>query len=228
MPIAVKGGRAPVGGAMKLAQSLRVGLRSVRMNSVPMAVLWSLAGVLVLGYYRSPQVSAAVAPVARWQTESGWIAAALNRVVFCGLLPGCFLVAMPSLRPPKVAWTVAAYCLWGGLWGVACDAFFKLQTAVFGGGHDLPTLVGKVLVDQLVWNVLVCMPANALFFPWVESGFVRLGSVRRGFLSMLIANWIVWAPVMVAVYAFPLPLQVQLVGLAGSLWMLVALRSGRR
>lgn len=56
---------------------------------------------------------------------------------------------------------------------------------------------------------------------------VALASVRRGFGPMLISNWIVWSPVMAAVYLFPLPLQVQIVGLAGALWMLVALRSGK-
>lgn len=45
---------------------------------------------------------------------------------------------------------------------------------------------------------------------------------------MLVANWIVWVPVTVVVYAFPLPLQIQLVGLASSFWMLVALKSGMK
>ena len=47
-------------------------------------------------------------------------------------------------------------------------------------------------------------------------------------LILLVANWIVWIPVSVAVYAFPLPLQIQLVGLASSFWMLVALRAAAK
>ena len=43
-------------------------------------------------------------------------------------------------------------------------------------------------------------------------------------LPMLVSNWIVWIPVMVVNYVFPLPLQIQLVGLASAFWMLVALR----
>lgn len=206
---------------------LRVALAAVRANVVPLVVLWTAALAAIVGYLTVPSCTALFEPLARWQTEGGWIAAFLNRVLFCGLLPGVFLVAVPSLRPRKVGWVVLAYSLWAGLWGVLCDGFFTLQAAVFGSGHDVLTVVKKTLVDQLVWNVALCTPANALFFPWVESGFTRPGSVRRGFGPMLIANWIVWSPVMIAVYLFPLPLQVQLVGLAGALWMLVALRSGK-
>ena len=213
---------------MKPEESFRVALRSFRANAVPIAVLWLVAGLTVAGYYRVPAVRSLLEPLSVWQCRSGWIAAFLNRAVFCGLVPGVFLVFLPALRPPKVGRTVLAYCLWGGLWGILGDGFFLLQSAAFGDGHDFATLAKKTLVDQLVWTVAICTPANAVFFPWVEGGFAKTGSVRRGFFPMLFSNWIVWMPVMVAVYAFPLPLQVQLVGLAGALWMLVALRIGRR
>ena len=204
-----------------------MGLNAVRVNAVPMVLLWLLAGLTVFAYYRVDAAAVVFGPLAKWQTESGWVAAFLNRVIFCGLLPGLFLLAVPSLRPPKVGWVVLAYSLWAGLWGVLCDGFFTLQAYVFGSGHDALTLLKKTLVDQLVWNVAICTPANAVFFPWVESGFTRRGSVRKSFGPMLVANWIVWLPVMAVVYVFPLPLQVQLVGLAGALWMLIALRSGK-
>ena len=97
----------------------------------------------------------------------------------------------------------------------------------------MATLVKKTLVDQLVWNVFLCTPVNAMFFPWVARDF-RAAERRDGrafirdCLVLLVTNWIVWIPVTLVVYAFPLPLQIQLVGLAGSFWMLVALRSAEK
>ena len=160
-------------------------------------------------------------------------AAFLNRVIFCGVIPGVFLWSVKSIRPPRPLLTVCVYSLWGGLWGVACDGFYTFQDAVFGSGTDVATLVRKTLVDQLVWNVFICTPVNAIFFPWVAGNFKRgPGRSCRDFaqdcLVLLVANWIVWIPVTVAVYAFPLPLQIQLVGLACSFWMLVALRAAAR
>ena len=212
---------------------MRIGWESVKANAVPMVVLWLLAALTVLVYYRVPESDAVFSPLVKWQTESGWIAAFLNRVVFCGVIPGIFLLSVKSIRPSRPLLTVGVYSLWGGLWGVACDGFFTLQTAVFGAGTDLATLVKKTLVDQLAWNVFLCTPVNAVFFPWVAHDFKR-GPKRscRDFvqdcLAMLVANWIVWVPVTVVVYAFPLPLQIQLVGLACSFWMLVALRAAAR
>ena len=198
-----------------------------------MVVLWVLAALAVFGYYRVPSFAALLEPVADWQRDGGWAAAFLNRVAFCGVLPGVFLFSMKAIRPPRPLLTIAVYSLWGGLWGIACDVFFTLQGAVFGTGADMATLVKKTLVDQFAWNVFVCTPVNAVFFPWVARDFKR-GPRRscRAFvqdcLVLLVANWIVWIPVTAIVYAFPLPLQIQLVGLACSFWMLVALRAAAR
>lgn len=223
---------------MKFRDALVVGLHSVRANVVPMAVLWLAAVALVLSYHAVPSVAAVLEPLARWQTASGWAAAFLNRVVFCGLLPGVFMVTVPSIRPPRVGWVVLTYCLWGGLWGVITDGFFTLQQAVFGAGADFVTLTAKTLVDQFVWNVVICTPVNALFFAWVSRDF-KSGPpiVWRRFLGeaclpMLVSNWIVFVPVTAVTYAFPLALQIQLGGFVGAFWMLVALRAaavaGRR
>lgn len=202
-------------------------------NAVPMVALWVLAALTVLVFYRVPAADAVFGPLVEWQTESGWIAAFLNRVIFCGVIPGVFLLGVKSIRPSRPLLTIAVYSLWGGLWGVACDGFFTLQTAVFGTGTDVATLVKKTLVDQFAWDVFICTPVNAVFFPWVGRDFKR--GPRRGCrdfaqdcLVLLVSNWIVWIPVTVIVYAFPLPLQIQLVGFACSFWMLVALRAAAR
>ena len=132
---------------VKFRDALSVGLRSVRANAVPMVVLWAIAVALVLAYHAIPAVAAALEPISRWQTAGGWGAAFLNRVVFCGLLPGVFMVTVPSIRPPRVGWVVLTYCLWGGLWGVIADGFFTLQQAVFGAGADFQTLAAMTAVD---------------------------------------------------------------------------------
>ena len=222
----------------KFRDALSVGLRSVWANAVPMVVLWAIAVALVLAYHAIPAVAAALEPISRWQTAGGWGAAFLNRVVFCGLLPGVFMVTVPSIRPPRVGWVVLTYCLWGGLWGVIADGFFTLQQAVFGAGTDSLTLVAKTAVDQFVWNMIICTPVNAVFFAWVSRDFKPGPSLNgRTFLKetclpMLVSNWIVFIPVTVVTYAFPLPLQIQLGGFVGAFWMLVALHaaavSGRR
>lgn len=216
-----------------VSRAVGKGLKAIGDNLVPMVVLWSLAALAVFGYYRVPDFAALLEPVSDWQRDGGWVAAFLNRVIFCGVIPGVFLWSVKSIRPPRPLLTIVVYSLWGGLWGIACDVFFTLQTVVFGAGTDVATLVQKTVVDQLVWNVFLCTPVNAVFFPWAARDF-RSAERRdcheflQDCLTLLVTNWIVWIPVTVVVYAFPLPLQIQLVGLACSFWMLVALRAAAR
>ena len=111
---------------------LGIALKSIRANLVPMAVLWLLAALTVWGYYRFPQIAAILEPLAKWQRDTGWPAAVVNRTVFCGLLPGVFLLTVRSIRPRHPWRTVLANCLWMGQWGLLSNAFFTLQAQVFG------------------------------------------------------------------------------------------------
>ena len=212
---------------------VRTAWTSVRANARPMFVLWAFAGLLVATYYAVPGGAALFSPLMDWQTKGGWLAAFLNRVLFLALLPGVFLVTVKAIRPPRPYLTILAYALWGGAWGVFDDVFFTRLADWFGDGTDLLTLVRKTLVGQLVGTILVGLVPGTLFFRWVAADFsaarVRAEGLHRFFrescLSLLIANWIVWIPVNVCTFAFPLPLQIQLVGLAGCFWMLVGLRT---
>ena len=219
---------------MRVPGPVRIGLESVKANAVPMVVLWSVAVSVVVAYYRCPVVASLLEPFEKWQSAQGELAAFANRVVFCGLLPGAFMVLMRSIRPPRVGRTVLAYSIWGGVMGILFDWFSSFQAYVFGAGVDWHTLVKKTIVDQFVWNVLFCTPAGALFYSWVSHDFnwkapeSFMSFILRDCLTILVSNWLVWIPVMLAIYAFPTPLQVQLVGLASSFWMLVALKAGGR
>ena len=160
----------------------------------------------------------------------------MNRVVFCGILPGVFLLTMKSIRPQHPWTTVLANCAWMGAWGIASNAFFTFQSRIFGSGHDIATLACKVLVDKCMWSALFCVPLNSLFFFWEGRGFSfsrcradwPRSYLRQIYLPILLADFMVWIPVQFAVYMFPVELQIQLVGLAGAFWSLVGLASGAR
>lgn len=208
---------------------------SARTNLVPMVVLWLLAAAMVLAYYRFPGVAAALEPLARWQTECGWLASFLNRLFFAGVVPGIFLVTVKALKVRYPLRVACAQGVWCGLWGILCGWFYELQALVVGNDVSLSTLLLKVTIDQFVWTVLVVAPANGVFFLWMgqDFSFARTRRVwpRRFYselvLPILVPNWCLWIPVVVIVYAFPLPLQVQVSGLALSASMLLSMSIGR-
>jgi len=57
-------------------------------------------------YYTVPGVAETLEPLSRFQKASGCLGAFANRMVFCGFLPGVFLLAVPSLHPERPYLTV--------------------------------------------------------------------------------------------------------------------------
>ena len=212
-----------------------IGWEAIKRNRLPMVILWVVSVVTVLAYYTLPAVSAALEPLARWQRESGWLAAFLNRVIFCGLIPGMFIVCVKSLRPKHVMAVIAVQTVWSGICGVVSDCMFSLNAQMFGTGVDFLTLCVKTAICQFVWTPLFFAPLGAIVYFWMGRDFSILRFSRElpsrfyyGLvLPNLLVNWALWIPVTFAIHMFPTPLQIQLSGLASSLFSLMLLAIGR-
>ena len=218
-----------------MKRAISIGIQSVRANLVPMVVLWVMAAMTVGIYYWIPGGDGVFKPFAAWQRDSGWVAAFLNRVLFCGLLPGVFLLAIKSIRPRRPLVTILAQTLWCGIWGVVFDFYFRWLDSCLGSGTDFLTLAVKTVADEFVLTAFLSAPADAVFFFWIGRNF-SLRQVHdewpRSFyrdlvLPNLISNWCVWVPVSFAVFAFPLVLQIQVSGFAAAFWTLMCLQIGR-
>ena len=200
-----------------------------------MAALWAVSVAMVLAYYVLPAVPAALEPLARWQRESGWLAAFLNRVVFCGLIPGAFIICVKSLRPKHVVAVITVQTVWSGICGVVSDWMFSLNARLFGTGVDFLTLCIKTAVCQFVWTPLFFAPLGAIVYFWMGRDFSILRFRRElpprfyhGLvLPNLLVNWALWIPVTFVIHMFPTPLQIQLSGLASALFSLMLLAIGR-
>ena len=215
---------------------LRIGWNSIRANWVPMLVLWAAAALMAVAYYRIPWFADVLAPVGRWQARNGVVAAFATQFVFCGVLPAIFLHAVRGIRTDRPLLKCLLQSVWSGCWGVVYLWFYSLQARMFGEGHDIATLLSKVAFDEFVWSPFTSVPLTSLFFLWLGSGFslertvqtCRRGFFRRVLLPTLFSNWAVWIPTVTAIYAFPLDLQIFMLGLVSCFWMLVCLQLGKR
>lgn len=216
--------------------AIRIGMVSARANILPMVVLWALAAALVGAYYLLGPFREMLEPVAVWHRECGWRTAFVSQMIFCGILPGVFLLAIRSIRPRHPFLTILAQSLWCGGFGVCCNELFRLMADVFGDNAHVSTVLVKSAFDQFVWTVAVIAPANAVFFFWVgrDFSFARVKRewpspfFRRMVLPNLIPNWIVWIPVSFAIFSFPFPLQIHVNGIVCTFWTLMCIQIGRR
>ena len=218
------------------ATAFRIGLAAARANLVPMVMLWALAGVSVGAYYFLAPFREMLEPIAAWHGTWGWRAAFISQAVFCGILPGAFLLAIRSIRPQHPFLTILAQSLWCGTFGICCNELFHLMARSFGDNAHVSTVLVKSAFDQFVWTVAVIAPANAVFFFWVGRDF-SLERVKREWpspffrrmvLPNLIPNWIVWIPMSLAIFAFPFPLQIHVNGIVCAFWTLMCIQIGKR
>lgn len=215
---------------------MRIEIASVRANLLPIVILWGLAGTAVAAYYLTQGVAGSLKVFADWQAEYGKLASFANRFVCGGVVPGVFLLTMPSIRPQRAVATVLAQALWCGLMGIAVDVFFALQGAWFGTEPSLGVAVVKTLVDQFVFCVLFVTPLNALFYAWMGNGFSfrRNGGGMtwdwfvRSYLGNIVMNWAITIPTLVAVYSFPMELQITVSGFIGAVQALLFIFIGRK
>ena len=68
-----------------------------------------------------PGIDRGLEPLRKWQIESGWMAAFLNRFFFCGVVPGVFFLSIRSIRPQMPIATAFAQGVWGGVSGIILD-----------------------------------------------------------------------------------------------------------
>lgn len=202
-----------------------------------MFALWGVACAVVIFYWRSEAFCGIMETVVRMQVAGGYGAAFLNRLIFCGFVPGAFILSLPHLRPSRCAGMIVLLtALWCGAWGMVCDGFYRAQELCFGAERTLGVALMKTFVDQFVFNVFVIAPSSAAFYFWTANGLDVRKTLRRWpkdwgtgiVLPNLVTGWCVNIPVFLALYYLPQPLQVQLSGLVSSFWTLVALRIGRR
>jgi hypothetical protein len=118
-----------------------------------------------------------------------------------------------------------------GFLGVATDAFYAVQSAVWGGLPSSGQIVAKVIADQFLWTVVFANPYQTLLYVFKDCGFrpqafqQRITPFKmfyvREMLAVLITNWAFWIPTAAILYSLPLDLQLVISRLAIIIWVLL-------
>ena len=109
------------------------------------------------------------------------------------------------------------------------DLFYRFQHHVFGPSDTVFVIIAKVLVDAFVYCPLIAMPEAVCVFLWRDHNYTHRGfhgwSPSRFYalriFPVLMANWMVWIPVVTVIYSLPPALGIPFFIIAQTFWVMV-------
>lgn len=199
----------------------RLSVAGFRTNLIPGVVLWLVGFGVALAYYKMDSAKGLFDEVMGVKQDHGFLYSFLATGLFGGLIPFLYLFAAGKIKKGMVPSYGAFFVFYWAFRGVEVDAFYRLQSTLFGDGLDWATIAIKVCVDQFVYCIVWSAPITATFYGWKDAGFSWLRfcqtMTRQAFLfevaRLLLTTWILWIPATAIIYSLPLSLQVPLFNL---------------
>ncbi len=207
-------------------------LRALRANLIPGLLLQFLMAFMAAAYFLSPGARHAFEKLAIIRSNWGFLFSFIGTSAASAILPEFLRLLIP--RQAVVNSTTLGQRLlfaipFWGLIGMQVDLFYRLQYALFGPSDSTLVIMKKVLVDAFLYCPLLAMPQAVCVFIWRDHAFTLEGF--RGhhpvtfyalrIFPVLMANWMVWIPLVSIIYSLPAALGVPFFIVAQSFWVMV-------
>ncbi len=116
----------------------------------------------------SPSARPIFNEVARWKSAGGFLYSILATALFAGVIPFIFLQLRRESGSGSTWRTFLFVTVFWGYRGLEIDAFYRLQSLLFGSQPTLETVAAKVACDLFVYNVCVGRPPSDVDLPLDE------------------------------------------------------------
>jgi hypothetical protein len=212
-------------------------VRAARANFVPGLVLWSIGLALVIAYYFHPPTHAALERLVGLRAKIGLLFPILGTVLCGAILPVLYLRRDPAVRNDYRFKNIVFLCLFWAYKGIEIEFWYRFLAYVIGPGNDVRTVAIKGFIDQAIYCPFFAVPLTVIGLSFNHAGLraapliadFRAGHwYRRHIFPTLLANAIIWVPVVCLVYSMPLSLQTVLFDLVLCFYILIVAHLTRR
>jgi hypothetical protein len=204
---------------------------AIKANFIPGLILWAVGLTIVLSYYFYAPVTEKMDQFGKLVEGWGYAYALLATPIFGAVLPFAmqFLVKTSdgsSRQPLSVLPFNVAFWAYRG---VEIALLYKMQDWVFRNVHRGISVPVRGVIDQFFFVPIWAVPTMVLMYLWRDNGFSykRLGAVlERNWYSqrvmpIMIANWVIWVPGVMLIYALPQVLQTPMMNLILCLFVMI-------
>ena len=187
------------------------------------------AVALVAIYYQSRGLQAWCSELADFKAKGGLPFAALAGAFAGGIIPE-FVKWVTGNGSKKQAWQeVACVSLYFAFMGFSVDILYTFFGRIYGMGHEPLTILKKTASDMGVFCPLIAVSTTVVAFTWKDVGFswTKMCEAFSGggywdrYIKVLLPNWMIWIPVVSAIYCLPVNLQFLTAQLAEAAWSIV-------
>jgi len=205
---------------------------ALKANPLPGLILQAIMAGMALAYLFHPSSRSAFEELAILRSRWGLLFSFIGTSLASSIFPEFLRLLLPKTAQ-KNALGLRARLLFGipfwGLIGMQVDLFYRLQYFLFGPSETIPIIAQKVLVDAFVYCPLLAMPQAVCAFIWRDHGFSFQGFHGHRPLPfyalkvfpVLMANWMVWIPLVCIIYSLPPALGIPFFIVAQSFWVMV-------
>jgi hypothetical protein len=214
---------------MSLRENLKPALRAVTANWRPMLLIQIGAIAIVGSYYQFPSMRAWCAELAAFKAREGLQFSAMVGAMAGGVLPEISKLITGD-REKLHSWRqFLLVCFVFVCMAVSVDIMYAYFGRLYGMDHNPITVLKKTASDMGVFCPIVAVPGSVLAFTWMDYGFswpaakqsFRGGGFWQRYIQMLLPNWMMWIPILFAVYALPVNLQFLMAQLAEAAWSIL-------
>jgi hypothetical protein len=200
-----------------------------KRNRVPALVLQLFAALILGLYFYAPGLRPAFDQIGAFKQHYGVWFSILSTIFFGGIIPWAVMIHRRRIPQGQRFKQLLFFVGYWALQGFMIDNLYSQQTQWFGSANDAKTLLTKVLIDQVPYNLIWATP-NALFlYGWKNAEFSwrrfreshPFPILMQKFATIQISAWIVWVPAVLMIYSLPANLQIPLFNLVLCFFSLV-------
>ena len=228
---------SPPHGTHILHHAWKQALKSLRANLLPGLILQFLMACMGAAYLWHAGARHLFERLGAIRTEWGFFFSFVGTSAASAFLPELLRLVTranrSTPRPDTQGHGLAARLLFAvpfwGLIGMQVDLFYRIQYWIFGPSDTPTVILCKVLVDAFLYCPLIAMPEAVAIFLWKDHGFTTRGFhgwtpgrfYALRIFPVLMANWMVWIPLVSIIYSLPPSLGVAFFIIAQSFWVMV-------
>lgn len=207
-------------------------IMAARANFLPAIGLQSFALMLLWSYHFWPAARGTLEQLALWKQSLGYLFSFTASALGGGLLPFVLQRFQSGAHRRMTIAALPELILSWGARGMLVDAFYRLQSFLWGDNALPSTIAIKIFCDLLLFSPFIAAPTIALMFSWADSDrnpaqfkTIFAGGIKKWFVRDVwpIARmaWIVWLPALGVIYALPAGLQFPVQVIIQCLWALI-------